>query len=132
MFDLRFQQIVGFLLGVSEEERIGAYYPSLDVFENKGMLCIEVEVPDVDPEDIEVTVLGRTFNISGKKKDPLESKGIKYLRMERSFGRFSRALEIPERFDLNKIDAKFRDGVLIVKIGRAELKPEIIKRVCIK
>jgi HSP20 family protein len=132
MFDLRFQQIMGFLLGVSKEERIGAYYPSLDVFENKGRLCIEVEIPDVDPEDIEVTVLGRTLNISGKKTDPLESKGIKYLRMERSFGGFSRSLEIPDRFDLNKIDAKFRDGVLIVKIGRAESKPEIIKRVCIK
>ncbi|MEA3223309.1 MAG: Hsp20/alpha crystallin family protein [Thermodesulfobacteriota bacterium] len=132
MFDLRFQQIMGFLLGVSEEERVGAYYPSLDVFENRGRLCIEIEIPDVDPENIEVTVLGRTLNISGKKKDPLESREIKYLRMERSFGRFSRALEIPERFDLDKIDATFRDGVLIVKIGRAELKPEIIKRVCIK
>ncbi|MCD6570837.1 MAG: Hsp20/alpha crystallin family protein [Deltaproteobacteria bacterium] len=132
MFDVRFQQIMGFLFGLGGEERIGAYYPSLDVFENEGRLCIEIETPGVDPEDVDITVLGRELTISGKKEDPLENKGVRYLRMERSFGRFSRTLEIPERFDLNKIDAISKDGVLIIKIDRAELKPVIIKRVYIK
>ena len=56
----------------------------------------------------------------------------KYIRMERSFGRFSRELEIPERFNLEKIDAKFKDGVLTVMIARSEHKIEMVKRIEVK
>jgi HSP20 family protein len=52
--------------------------------------------------------------------------------MERSFGGFSRELEIPERFDLEKIDAKFKDGVLTVRIARSEQKVEMVKRIEVK
>ncbi len=121
-----------FLLGFSEEERIGAYYPALDVFENEGGLCIEIEIPGVDPDGVNITVLERALTISGKKDDSIENKGLKYLRMERNFGNFRRNLEIPERFDLDKINAKFKDGVLVIKIKRAEVTPDIIKQVNIE
>jgi HSP20 family protein len=121
-----------FLFGLNEEGRAGAYYPALDVVENEGNLCIEMEIPGVNPDNVDIAVLGRTLTISGRKEDLPGNKGLKYLRMERSFGNFRRNLEIPERFDLEKINAKFKDGVLIIKIKRAEVKPDIIKRINIE
>ena len=133
MFNMRFQEVLGFLVGPEgSEERIGVCYPALDVFENSKELCIEVEIPGIHPEEVNVEIIGRLLRISGMKQDPLENKGIRYVRMERSFGRFSRELEIPERFDLDKVDAKFADGVLIVKIARATDNVEVVKRITVE
>ena len=133
MINLNFQEIMGFLLGPEMgEERLGICYPSIDVYENSDDLFIEMEIPGVIQEDVNVEISGNTLRISGMKKDPLSGGGVRYIRMERSFGRFSRELEIPERFDLEKIDAKFKDGVLTVMIARSEHKIEMVKRIEVK
>jgi HSP20 family protein len=133
MINLNFQEIMGFLLGPEMgEERLGICYPSIDVYESADDLFIEMEIPGVIQEDVNVEIIGNTLRISGMKKDPLSGGGVRYIRMERSFGRFSRELEIPERFDLEKIDAKFKDGVLTVRIARSEHKVEMVKRIEVK
>jgi HSP20 family protein len=133
MINLKFQEIVGFLLGTEVgEDRLSVYYPSIDVYENSEELCIEIEIPGVNQEDVSVEVLGNTLRISGMKKDSLLNRGVRYTRMERGFGRFSRELDIPERFDVNKVDAKFGDGVLMIKIARSTQKVEMIKRIEVK
>lgn len=133
MFNLKFQEVMGFLIGPeSNEERLGICYPPLDVYENPGELCIEVEVPGVSSGDIGVEVIGRTLIIQGTKKDALVNKGIRYIRMERGFGRFRRELDIPDIFDLEKVDARFSDGVLTIKIARSANKAKLIKRITIE
>jgi HSP20 family protein len=133
MINLNFQEIMGFLLGPEiGEERLGICYPSIDVYESSDDLFIEMEIPGVIQEDVNVEIIGNTLRISGMKQDPLSGGGVRYIRMERSFGRFSRELEIPERFNLEKIDAKFKDGVLTVRIARSEHKVELVKRIEVK
>ena len=133
MFNLKFQEVIGFLLGPEcNEERLGVYYPSLDVYENMDELCVEVEIPGVTPEEVNVEVMGRTLIISGMKRDSLVNRGVRYVRMERGFGKFRRELDIPEIFDLEKVDAKFSDGVLIIRIVRSENKAKMIKRITIE
>jgi HSP20 family protein len=133
MINLKFQEIMGFLLGPEMgEERLGICYPSIDVYESSDDLFIEMEIPGVIQEDVNVEIIGNTLRISGMKKDPLSGGGVRYIRMERSFGGFSRELEIPERFNLEKIDAKFKDGVLTVRIARSEHKVEMVKRIEVK
>ena len=133
MINLKFQEIMGFLLGPEMgEERLGICYPSIDVYESSDDLFIEMEIPGVIQEDVNVEIIGNTLRISGMKKDPLSGGGVRYIRMERSFGAFSRELEIPERFNLEKIDAKFKDGVLTVRIARSEHKVEMVKRIEVK
>jgi HSP20 family protein len=133
MINLKFQEIMGFLLGPEMgEERLGICYPSIDVYESSDDLFIEMEIPGVIQEDVNVEIIGNTLRISGMKKDPLSGGGVRYIRMERSFGGFSRELEIPERFNLENIDAKFKDGVLTVKIARSENKVEMVKRIEVK
>lgn len=133
MFNLKFQEVIGFLLGPEGcEERLGVYYPSLDVYENTDELCIEVEIAGVSPEEVNVEVVGRTLIITGMKRDPLVNKGVRYIRMERGFGKFRRELDIPEFFDIEKVDAKFCDGVLTIKVVRSENKPKMIKRITVE
>jgi HSP20 family protein len=133
MFNLKFQEVVGFLLGQeSHEERLGICYPALDVYENSQELCIEVEMPGVSQEEVGVEVLGRTLVISGMKRDTLANRGVRYIRMERGFGKFRRELDIPEMFDLEKVDAKFSDGILNIRIARSENKAKLVKRIAIE
>jgi len=130
MFNLRFQEVIGLLLGPdANEERLGVYYPALDVYENSDGLCVELEIPGVNPDDVNVEVIGRTLMITGMKKDVLANKGVRYVRMERGFGKFTRELDIPERFNLEKIEAKFIDGVLKIRVTRAEDGVKKIKRI---
>lgn len=130
MYNLRFQELIGMLLGPeSSEERLGVFYPPLDVYESSDELCVEVEIPGVNPDDVKVEVIGKTLMITGKKKDQLVNKGVRYIRMERGFGKFTRELDIPERFNLEKVEAKFVDGVLKVRIARADDGIKKIKRI---
>jgi HSP20 family protein len=133
MFNLKFQEVVGFLLGQeSHEERLGICYPPLDVYECSDELCIEIEIPGVNQEEVNVEVVGRTLVISGMKRDTLANRGVRYIRMERGFGRFRRELDIPEIFDLEKVDAKFSDGILNIRIARSDDKAKLIKRITIE
>jgi len=133
MFNLKFQEMMGFLLGPENtEERLGVCYPSLDVYENRDELCIEMEIPGVHQDEVSVEVIGRTLVIAGMKKDPLVNKGIRYIRMERGFGKFRRELDIPGIFDLEKVDARFADGVLVIRIARSENRAKLIKRITIE
>jgi HSP20 family protein len=130
MYNLRFQELIGMLLGPeSSEERLGVCYPPLDVYESSDELCVEVEIPGVNPDDVKVEVIGKTLMITGNKKDQLVNKGVRYIRMERGFGKFTRELDIPERFNLEKVEAKFVDGVLKVRIARADDGIKKIKRI---
>jgi HSP20 family protein len=130
MYNLRFQEVIGLLLGPdAHEERLSVCYPPLDVYENAEGRCLEVEIPGVNPDDVNVEVIGRSLVVTGTKKDALANKGVRYVRMERSFGRFSRELDIPERFNLDRIEAKFVDGVLKIRVAKVEDGAKKIKRI---
>jgi HSP20 family protein len=133
MYDLRFHELMGFLQGAQDaQERIGVCYPPLDVYENTEGLVIEVEIPGIDPGDVSVEVSERILRISGIKDDPLRSKDVRYKRMERSFGGFTRELEIPERFDLETVNARFNEGVLVITIECAQHKVELVRHIDIE
>lgn len=133
MYNLRVHEIMSFLLGSdAASERVGVYYPLLDVYETGEALMIEIEVPGVEAEEVEVEIVGRTLRITGQKRDSLDCRSVRYIRMERGFGHFVRELEVPERFDLDTVEAKFSDGVLIVTISRAEARAEVVRHIAIE
>ncbi len=83
-------------------------------------------------EEVNVEVIGRTLVISGMKRDTLANRGVRYIRMERGFGRFRRELDIPEIFDLEKVDARYSDGILKIRIARSDDKAKLVKRIIIE
>jgi HSP20 family protein len=82
----------------------------------------------VKREEIEITVDGDTLTVKGEKKRESESKQDDAYRSERYYGSFSRSLTLPAAVDANKIEARYKDGVLEIVIPKSEeAKPKQIK-----
>ena len=95
-------------------------YPALNVWSNEEGLLVTAEVPGVSPEDIEVNVSGETLTLSGVRKPDELKEGARYHRQERGYGKFSRTLQLPFPVDVNKVEATFRNGVLMIAMPRTE------------
>lgn len=90
---------------------------ALDVFETEGEIIIEVELPGLSREDMELSVLNDIIIIEGIK--PKEAvKGVNYHRIERTFGKFRRIVEIPKAGDTRSITSEYNNGVLSVRLPK--------------
>lgn len=85
-----------------------------DVSTGKEGLRIEMEVPGMDVDDIEISVSDRLLTVSGEKHAEREVKERTYYLSERAYGRFERQFALPEFVDEDKISATCRHGVLTI------------------
>lgn len=107
---------------------VGSWMPPMDVYETQDKLVAKVELPGIDPEDVEVSVEDGTLTISGKREFSSEVKEENYHRIERRYGAFSRAITLPPTVDTDKVEARFDKGVLTVEVAKTEkAKPKKIK-----
>ncbi len=95
-----------------------SWHPSVDVNEGKKSIIVKSEIPGIDKKDINVSLNGRTLTITGEKKQEKEENDKYHFRMECSYGRFSRSIELPAEVSESKIKAKFKKGVLTVKLQK--------------
>jgi len=105
--------------------------PAVDVFEEGGAIVVKAELPGLTRKDIEVRLIDNTLEITGEKKTEEKVERRDYLKVERSHGRFSRTLHLPEGLDGEHVTAIFNDGVLEVKIPRLEDK-RVVHNITIK
>jgi len=98
----------------------GSLSLAVDVVETKDSILVKAEVPGIDPKALEITVTGDLLTIKGEKKSEKEEKGKNFHRIERSFGSFSRSVEIPSYADTDKVTADYKDGVLTVTLAKKE------------
>lgn len=106
----------------------GYLAPAIDMVESKDALIARVEMPGIDPKEIEIGVTGDVLTLSGEKKQEESKEGENYLFAERRWGAFRRSFRLPSWADPDKIDAQFRNGVLELTIGkREEAKPKTIQ-----
>ena len=92
--------------------------PALEMSETNKAYKITAELPGIDPEKVELTFDDGVLRIAGEKKEEREENERGYRLSERSYGAFERAVSLPAAADPNKIDAKFRHGVLTVTIAK--------------
>jgi HSP20 family protein len=92
--------------------------PSVDVSETDKELLIAAELPGIEEKDVHIDVSGNVLTIRGEKKSESESKDKNYRLIERSYGAFSRRLELPAGVDLDAIKAKMEKGVLTVTVPK--------------
>jgi HSP20 family protein len=117
------------LWGTGEgETRTMRNMPPADIVEDKDHFRVTLEVPGLKKEEIKVTLQDHSLIISGEKKRETEEKDKTYHRVERSYGTFVRTFELPSEVDANKINAEFKDGILIITIPKSEeSKPKEIQ-----
>jgi HSP20 family protein len=106
----------------------GNWVPPVDIFETADRdLVIKVELPDVNRQDVEVTVENNTLTLRGEKKLPADVKEDQFRRVERRYGTFTRSFTLPNTVDAGKVGAEFKNGVLTVKLPfKDEAKPRTI------
>ena len=102
-------------------------HPRINVEENDNEWLISAELPGVNKKDVQINFQDNVLTISGEKKYEKEDKQKNYHRVERSFGKFNRSFNINSPVIVDKIDAEFKDGVLVVTLPKAEdAKPKLI------
>ena len=106
----------------------GSWMPAMDVYETEDEIVATLELPGIDPDDVEVSVEDSTLSISGKREFTSEVKEENFHRVERRYGSFARAVTLPQTADTEKVKASFDRGVLTVEIPKVEkAKPRKIE-----
>jgi HSP20 family protein len=96
----------------------GLLRPALDIQESDKQYRITLEVPGVEEKDIQITLDDDVLWVRGEKRQEQEHKEGQYHRVERSYGSFQRALNLPEDANQDAIKASFKNGVLTVTIDK--------------
>ena len=86
--------------------------PALESFVADGKMVIRVDLPGIEPKDVEVMVTDHTLTIRGKREQRHQEKGRDWFRHEVHYGSFERSIELPEGTKPEEITASYRNGVL--------------------
>jgi HSP20 family protein len=97
--------------------------PSLNLAETENSLMAELEVPGINPEDIDVSVTGEMLTVEGEKKQEASREDMNYHLLERVYGKFSRSIKLPTRVDPERVQACYKDGILQITMA----KPQTVK-----
>ena len=96
------------------------WVPEMDLVETEDHYVLKADLPGMKQDDVAIEWGDGTLTISGERNAEYERKEKGFFRLERSFGKFSRSLTLPDGIDPDKIGAEFHDGVLEVRIPKPE------------
>src|ERR1700747_261756 len=101
--------------------------PALDVVRHEGDVTLKLDVPGIDPEQLEVTVDRGGLSISGKREEE-RTENDKCAVRERTMGTFTRRLRLPETLNADAVEASYANGVLEVRApGTGQAKPRKVE-----
>ncbi len=102
-------------------EDVGAdWLPRLDIAETDAEYRFTADVPGLKKEDVSIAIEDNVLTLSGERKFEKDKKKENYHRVERSYGKFTRSFTLPASVDAAKASAEFKDGVLTVRVPKAE------------
>ncbi|HMP16055.1 MAG TPA: Hsp20/alpha crystallin family protein [Gemmatales bacterium] len=111
-------------------KQMASWTPRVDVEEDDKQYLVKVDLPGVDPKEVDISVHENALVIRGQRKEEKEEKKKNYHRVERFTGEFYREIALPRGIDAEKIQAKSANGVISITIPKkAESQP---KRVAIQ
>jgi len=94
--------------------------PAVDMFADGNELVMRADLPGIKKEDVNIDITGNILTISGENKKEDKIEGDSYYRFERSHGSFYRSFDLPEGVDAGKVKAHLENGVLELRIPKAE------------
>lgn len=107
--------------------------PTVDISETKKDYIIKVELPEVEKEDVTVSIENGLMKISGERRFQKEEETETTHRVESMYGRFARSFTLPTDADEENISAKSKSGVLKVRIPKkVETKEESVKKIAVE
>ena len=122
MFD-RYTRAVGWPrrgLAAPESGTRADWSPRVDIAETEQEFTIKAEIPEVDKNDVKITIDNGVVTLQGERRQEKEEKGKTFHRVERYYGSFSRSFSLPDNIDEAAAKASFKDGVLTLQIPKRE------------
>jgi HSP20 family protein len=98
----------------------GVWYPPVDVLESKDEYLLRAELPGMKKEDFNLEVKDGMLTLTGERKFEQPADGVEYHSTERVSGKFVRSFQLPRDVKHDAIEATYRDGVLEIRIPKAE------------
>lgn len=112
----------------NEESSLTIWAPPVDIFETEHELVVKADLPDINPDELDVRVENNILTIRGERKFEKKVNETNYLRVERAFGAFRRSFSLANTVNSEAIKASYKNGVLTLSIPkREEAKPKQIK-----
>jgi HSP20 family protein len=103
-----------------ERSRTAGSFPAINAWTNDELEVVTAELPGVDPNDLDLNVVGDVLTISGKRSPEDASEEVVYHRRERVCGEFSRSIQLAFPVNTDQVSASYENGVLRVNLPRAE------------
>lgn len=97
---------------------LGEWKPLMDVSETKETVTVRLDVPGLEPRDIQVSVQSDLLLVKGEKRMESEQNDERFYRSERSFGSFTRGLRLPAPVEPGQVTATFKNGVLTITMPK--------------
>ena len=92
--------------------------PAINVWEQNDALKVEMEVPGIKSDQLDISVAGGELSVKVNSPD-VDQEGVTYHRRERPVGSFSRIVRLPVEVDAERVEADLRDGVLTITLPKA-------------
>ena len=133
LLQLQVDEIFDLLARTEGGERLGEcdFTPLVDIYETPDFFTVEVELPGFEQREITLKLCCNMLIVEGIKRDDTRD-GVGYICIERHFGRFCRAVEVPPTVDLNGVKAQYRLGVLTVTFPRLSDRGRVIREIPIE
>ncbi len=104
------------------------WLPPVDMYATEDDLVLTIELPGVSEKDVTVSITGDLLTVKGERRFENQVKEQDLLHVERTYGKFERLIQLPMAVQSDRVKATYRDGVLEIKLPKAEeLKPKEIK-----
>jgi HSP20 family protein len=132
IFEDFFDSVGSTILGRRGLPGFGVEEPKIEVSETDKEVAIEVELPGVDEDDVDVSLADGLLSIRAEKERAQEKKERDYVLRERSYGLIERAVPLPEDLDLDSAKARFKNGLLVVSIPKSEKARAAVKRIAVQ
>jgi len=104
------------------------WVPPVDMHATQDDVVLTLELPGVSEKDVSVSITGDLLTVKGERRFENQGKEQELLHVERVYGKFERLIQLPMAVQADRVKATYRDGVLEIKLPKAEeLKPKEIK-----
>jgi HSP20 family protein len=114
--------------GQADHSALASWAPAVDIYETENELVLKADLPEVTEKDLDIRIENNLLTIRGERKFEQKVNENNYLRIERSYGAFSRSFGLPNTVNTEAIKAEYNNGVLTVQLPkRAESKPKQVK-----
>ncbi len=117
-----FNRLMNTIFNAGEASASNRWVPAMDLVEAEGHFVLKADLPGLSEGDVSIEVQDNALTVSGERKAEHEERQRGWYRVERSFGRFSRSLTLPEGVNPEGIQANFDKGVLEIRIPKPEAR----------